>query len=281
MGSRPYMAPERLDGASDTPAVDIYSAGMSLLELLTGRVANLSINPTHHQRGLADGLREVAPDGVPLEALPDLRELLRRMCAYDAKERPTARDVAIQLERLIERLDPAHRIGLEQYARDAVEPLYAGRGRRGLQDIADAELITGVFGGEEFRPLQGRQLGRRPAVFLGAVAGMVLGSGLVATQKALRADAPPAGTGVVRVWMPADAQARIGMESLAVPGRIVTALGASELVLLFEDGKALGCPFDVRPVTTVRYVVERGSGAISVDDGPAIPCRELGGSSSE
>ena len=35
MGSRPYMAPERLDGISDNPTVDVYSAGMSLFELLT------------------------------------------------------------------------------------------------------------------------------------------------------------------------------------------------------------------------------------------------------
>ncbi len=276
MGSRPYMAPERLDGASDTPAVDIYSAGMTLLELLTGRVANLSINPTHHARALAEAMTEVSPDGLTPELREELRQLIRRMCAYDIKERPTARDAAAALDRLCGALDPAHRVTLEQFAREAVEPLFLGRKRRPLDEsideLADSELITGVFAAPSANGGL-RHLGRQPAVFLGAVAGMLIGSLGLAVEKAWqRGGGHTEEAAWVRVWMPSDAQARLGAHALVSPGRVEVDPGARTLQLLFNDGRVLSCPFEARTGTTVRFVVDQGRPSVSVDDGPATPC---------
>ena len=149
MGSRPYMAPERLDGAADTPAVDIYSAGMSLLELLTGRVMNLSINPSHHDRTLAKILDVIKTDALPAVAVDDLRRLIRRMLSYDADYRPNAHDVAAELGRLIATIDPAYFVSLDKCAAEDVEALLAGREKvnldEAMDELADSELITGVF----------------------------------------------------------------------------------------------------------------------------------------
>ena len=279
MGSRPYMAPERLDGASDTPAVDIYSAGMSLLELLTGRVLNLSINPTAHDRTLSEALVELAPDGLTARANEDLRNLVRRMCAYEAGGRPTAQEVAGELQRLIDGMDPAYRVSLEQYAHDVVERLFWRRRQvplhEAIQNLEDAEVITGVFGGVlENENLPDAELGRTPASFLGTMAGMVLAFGVMAAYKALDdASAEPSPDhAAIMVWIPADARARLGHSQLAVPGRLTAAPGPADLELMFEDQRVLVCPIEVRSGMAVRYVVERGVGAVSVDDGPATPC---------
>ena len=100
MGSRPYMAPERLDGVSDNPSVDVYSAGMSLYELLTGRHMTLSINPITHEQVMNRQLGYINLDGVPQEVVEDIRGILRRMCAYDRDYRPTANDAQRDLKNL-------------------------------------------------------------------------------------------------------------------------------------------------------------------------------------
>ncbi|MEO0601056.1 MAG: serine/threonine-protein kinase, partial [Myxococcota bacterium] len=94
MGSRPYMAPERLDGIADSQAVDVYSAGMSLFELLTGRPMSLSINPVSHDQAMNRQLQYVHIQGMSNPAVEDLRDLIRRMCAYTRDYRPSAADCA-------------------------------------------------------------------------------------------------------------------------------------------------------------------------------------------
>lgn len=278
MGSRPYMAPERLDGASDTPAVDIYSAGMSLLELLTGRVLNLSINPTAHDRTLSEALVELRPDGLTGRASEDLRGLVRRMCAYEAGGRPTAQEVAGELQRMLDGMDPAHRVSLEQYAHDVVERLFWRRRQvplhEAIQNLEEAEVITGVFGGVLEDEVREQSLGRTPASFLGTMAGMVLAFAVIASYKAMEEASaePPPDHCSVKVWIPADAHARLGHSQLAVPGRLTVPPGPARLELMFEDKRVLYCPIEVHNGMAVRYVVERGVGAVSVDDGPATPC---------
>lgn len=281
MGSRPYMAPERLDRAADTPSVDIYSAGMSLLELLTGKVLNLSINPASHDRTLAAHLDAVKPDALAPEHRDALRRLIRRMLAYDVDYRPTAADVAAELFRLIHTIDPAYYVSLETYATESVKPMFDSRTNQGLQaaleGLQPSERISGIFQPSGGSAKRRTPVNRTAAVFFGAVFGTVGALGWVAANKAMsQSPAPTPDASMVRlkVWMPAEARARIGSQSIRLPGHLDVPPGPTTLELYFDDGVSLFCPFTAAEGLAVRYVVERGRGAISVDDGLAIPCTD-------
>lgn len=286
MGSRPYMAPERLDRSPDTPAVDMYSAGMSLFEIIVGHVMPLSVNPASHDKSMTEHLAHLKAPGLTPDALEDLRRLIRRMCAYDVTFRPTARDAADALGRLIDSMDPAHQISLEDFARDVVEPLYLQRKRVPLKvaigRLEDKELLTGAITVHPFQAPgpKGGTLQRQPAIFLGAIFGLVAGLGGIAADKAWGVRQPPPQVDAaltmarVRFWFPSDARIRVGSLGLAVPGHLDLPHGRAEVDLAFDDGRVLACPFEARDGIAVRYVVERGQGGISIDDGPVVPCTE-------
>lgn len=290
MGSRPYMAPERLDRSPDTPSVDLYSAGMSLYELLTGHTMPLSVIPSAHDKSMAEHLDQLRPVGLSPQSAADLRRLIQRMCAYDPAFRPSAREASTELARIVESIEPTHRLTLEDFARDVVLPLYRDRKRVPLRvavgKLEDKDLLAQVIGAEA-RPARRLPRGRtydlqkRPMMFLGALLGMVAGLGGVAANKyiARQGGGPPAAIDPlqavsVSLWFPRDARARVGSLALGVPGRLQLPGGAQELDLSFEDGRTLICPFDARDGIIVRYVVERGVGGVTVDDGPVAPCRE-------
>ncbi|MCB9682000.1 MAG: serine/threonine protein kinase [Alphaproteobacteria bacterium] len=283
MGSRPYMAPERLDRSPDTPGVDIYSAGMSLYEVMTGHVMPLSINPSSHDKSMTEHLDALTAPGMTAEALDDLRRLIRRMCAYDATFRPSARDAGAELGRLIDSMDPAYRITLEAFAREVVEPLYTERKpvplRVAVKRLEDNKLLTGAIRSHPAKrpPLRSPELHRRPAVFLGGVFGLVAALGGIAAHKLMIELDEADGTAVaetarVQFWFPSDARAQVGPRSLMLPGSLELPSGSTELDLSFNDGRRITCRFHALPGTAVRYVVDHGHDAVSVDDGPAIPC---------
>ena len=134
MGSRPYMAPERLDGVNDSQAVDVYSSGMSLFELLTGRPMSLSINPVSHDQAMNRQLQYVHIQGMANPAVEDLRDLIRRMCAYTRDYRPSAHDCARDLEQLQFAMDRRYHIALDEFARTTVLPIYESRTRIAPED---------------------------------------------------------------------------------------------------------------------------------------------------
>jgi len=150
LGSRPYMAPERLDGVSDHPTVDVYSSGMSLYELLTGRTMSLSINPVTHEQAMNRQLGYLNVEGMTDAGLEDLRGIIRRMCAYDRDYRPSSLEAARELEQCLYAIDSRFRLGLEEFARTTVLPIYESRPRirpeDAVSDESESDFIREVTG---------------------------------------------------------------------------------------------------------------------------------------
>ncbi|NYD43161.1 protein kinase domain-containing protein [Nocardioides panaciterrulae] len=94
IGTAAYLAPEQVQGGEITPAVDVYSLGLVLLEALTGE---RSFPGTPTESALARLQR--APE-VPAWLPPGWRELLQATSALDPAARPTARQVADELAAL-------------------------------------------------------------------------------------------------------------------------------------------------------------------------------------
>lgn len=81
-GTFAYMAREILSGGRHTPAADVYSLGITVIELLTGVRDN----------------RAVLPNSIP----PALTVLLRRMVDDDPSKRPSVRDISASLQNLLQ-----------------------------------------------------------------------------------------------------------------------------------------------------------------------------------
>lgn len=290
MGSRPYMAPERLDGVSDSPSVDVYSSGMSLFELLTGRTMSLSINPITHDQAMNRQLKFISVEGMSATALEDLRGVIRRMCAYDRDHRPTAHDASRQLEQLMYAIDPAHRIPLEEFARTVVLPLYESRPRippeeatRATEDEEFFREVTGQFSRSSSRSGVVRgETNWVPYVFVGVLALLLVLFGGLALNVMLSRNSAPAmvdpvtapsvagdGKVEVRIWIPSDAQAQVAGQFVPQASKLRLYEGPTLMELYFDDNSELACEFMATEGAAVRYVGEQ---AISVNDGAAVPC---------
>ena len=309
MGSRPYMAPERLDGMNDSPSVDVYSAGMSMFELLTGRTMSLSINPVAHDQAMGRQLQIVQVRGMNQAALEDLRNLIRRMCAYPRDYRPTALECAKELELLLFAIEPRYRIGLEEFARTTVVPIFETRPRIKPDDAIDEGTdddsfrdITEAFGTKTSPkeapvapspPSQpsGNTRGRA-AVPIASVVFMlgvlvvvavlatlavvkVVQSQAVANVPPVPVPASPSGQVKIHVWIPSDASAEVGGVVMPGAGYAIVPAGPSEVKILFQDGRSLRCSFEAWEGERVTFVRDAGRDAISVDDGRALPCVEV------
>ncbi len=296
MGSRPYMAPERLDGISDSPSVDVYSTGMSLFELLTGRTMSLSINPVNHDQAMHRQLAYIQVPGMSEAAVEDLRNLIRRMCAYTREYRPTAVECARDLEQLLYAIDPEHRISLEEFARTTVLPIYESRPRidpesamQGEEDEAFFREVTGAItnpGTPSSQPLPSNLSAYTPYLFVGALGFLVvLLCGGVGLRLMLRPAPLPAGAAegkaLVSVWIPSDADAQVGDVLIRSPGRYAIDTGLQLMQLFFADGRALNCTFKAAEGAAVLFVIDSGTAGLSVNDGPVQPCVEVTSSALE
>ena len=283
MGSRPYMAPERLDGISDSPAVDVYSSGMALFELLTGRHMNLSINPVNHDQAMNRHLAYVQVQGMNQQALEDLRNLLRRMCAYTRDYRPSAIECARDLEQLLFAIEPRYRIGLEEFARTTVLPIYESRPRIAPEDAIggeDDDFLREVTGHlTETKPKSGA-MKAAPYLFVGALAFIIalLLIGVVfqgirqmnsGTQLAAAAD-----TVRVNIFIPSDAQAQVGDAFRPNNGAVRIKPGATNLQVFFDDGRAYTCGFEAADGTDARFIFDAEQWVLVVDDTDRKPCTE-------
>ncbi len=281
MGSRPYMAPERMDGAPDTPAVDVFSLGMSLYELLTGRTIPLSVNPTAFAKELTKYLDALEVDGLGVAETDDLRRLLRATLAYEPASRPQARAIVAELDRLVDAVDPAHHVTLPAFAADVVEPLYERATRRPLGEamgeLEDAALIRQAVEGPRRRRAAPRaHVSKQAAAIVGALVGLLVGLSLLAVNKARdRGGERPvlvSDSARVKVWIPSDATARVGQVPLLLPGFADVDPGPQTLEVYYRDGRKLRCQFEAADGMGVRLVIDGGATGLSVDDGPARPC---------
>ncbi|MBX2801456.1 MAG: serine/threonine protein kinase [Myxococcales bacterium] len=93
LGAHGYLAPERLDGATDTPAGDIYALGCVFFELLTGRKVTLSMHPRKHAERMAQQLMHLRPEHTSPRLIHELSNLIARMAAYEPAQRPDHQQV--------------------------------------------------------------------------------------------------------------------------------------------------------------------------------------------
>ncbi len=119
-GSLSFTAPERLEGAPDEPAVDVYALGLSLFELATGRQMILSRRRPRHDAALVDFLTHLCPE-LEGDDGDRIRAIVGAMCAHDPALRPSPAEAAAQLEGwLLQTGGPAH---LDAWAWEEVAPL--------------------------------------------------------------------------------------------------------------------------------------------------------------
>ena len=95
VGTAAYMAPEQVQGLDVEPAADIYSLGLVLLELLTGRKAFTGSAP---EAALARLTR--SPD-TDTDVPSAFRPLLRQMTDRTPSNRPTAAEVRHRLSAMV------------------------------------------------------------------------------------------------------------------------------------------------------------------------------------
>jgi serine/threonine protein kinase len=99
LGSVPYMSPEQVNGSELTPYADVYSLGVLFFELLTGlrpfTGSDYFIQDAH--------LKTPPPRPSTLNPAipPQLDEITVAMLAKNAKDRPSAKDVGDELNRLL------------------------------------------------------------------------------------------------------------------------------------------------------------------------------------
>lgn len=106
VGTLEFMSPEQARGAVATPASDMYSFGVLLLEVLTGRPAYPKGMPLGE---LLERVREGQVE-IPGELDAGMRPLVRQLLARDPGDRPTAVAVRAMLRRRLERPERRRRV---------------------------------------------------------------------------------------------------------------------------------------------------------------------------
>jgi serine/threonine protein kinase len=142
LGTRAYMAPERFDGADDHPSSDVFSVGLMLYEMLTGRLLKPSLNPKHHEVRVSDALETLNVPDLPSQAHKKLSEAIRSMCAYEPEDRPSHRESAHALHTVLALGDQS--ADLHAFARAHVHPRVMRRQRTQAHEHRDYPSIQFV-----------------------------------------------------------------------------------------------------------------------------------------
>lgn len=125
LGTRAYMAPERLDGAEDAPSADVYALGLILFELLIGRPMSLSLNPRHHTVRLQEKLQQLDLSALPRSADARLRKLIVALLEYEPEDRPTHLETAQELQTVMAMASLSPNV--HAFARRYVKPLVTAK----------------------------------------------------------------------------------------------------------------------------------------------------------
>ena len=138
IGSPAYLAPEQAAGEPVTPAADIYSLGLVLLEALTGERAFPGPPIESAVRRLC------TPPALPVSLPRAWRDLLRAMTARDPAARPTAEDVASATAAIANDVVPPPPDPGESTEPIAVrpDPVEATAGRRRVALVVAAVLVA-------------------------------------------------------------------------------------------------------------------------------------------
>ena len=110
IGTASYLAPERVQGRSATPAADVYALGAVLFEALTAEPAFAGDTPAEVALGQVHGdVPDVAAEvpGVP----PGIADACREALAKDPAARPSAAALAARLRRAVEEPRPPSAFG--------------------------------------------------------------------------------------------------------------------------------------------------------------------------
>ena len=125
VGSKGYIAPERNEGIDHSPACDVYSLGLTLFEVATGKKMVVSMRERKHDGDVSRVLTHIQPEGLEGPALKKLQDLIQSMCRYEPEERPEMRDIP---GILIEIQKEGHlKSDLPSFTEQILEPIRSGR----------------------------------------------------------------------------------------------------------------------------------------------------------
>lgn len=125
LGSQGYMAPERFSGAQESPSVDVYGLGLTLVEALSGRLPVLPRQQEAHDLALDRHLDKLDYGELGEADAGALRRLARSLCAWEAAERPTIDQLIAGVEAFQTQANLSR--DLVDFAAASITPLVEGR----------------------------------------------------------------------------------------------------------------------------------------------------------
>lgn len=154
-GSQGYMAPERMLGEDDTPSADVFSLGVTIVELLTSKsFGRIPPRPNKFKAKIEEKLKEIQLGGDPAWD-HQVRATIASMLAYEPEQRPTAGSLIEVFENLSA---DAQDMGLRRFCRTLVAEAKAN-----LPDLESGDPLTGNVLDEDLSSAFGLGSGGVPA----------------------------------------------------------------------------------------------------------------------